>query len=331
MVHRSGSQLTPARPEDYVTLCTTSYAHKIQNLTFHKPKRRSQPDVDSTTGSVYRHRDRIRARGFLLLHVERYSVKGGLIHNNDVMAEAPGTQTSSTEIKPPEAQLESKIFQKVISSGLTVKPQQRGVPDLTEPEKASALSSLLHDRPGAFLMRYGKVLESDHLEYFSNSSDYEVTFRVKELQKHLVPANRIRRTRNRRFEYMKELMDTDYFTVDEMRQRNPLLFRHYVGQYMSEDELAVLDGSTTTDMTLSSHILRRMRQDERRERERKQVCVCVCLLERERRVGREWERESVCLREKGGERGEEESMCVRQKSMKREEREKVCVCVLDRE
>lgn len=162
-----------------------------------------------------------------------------------------------------------RMFQKVISSGLTIKNQQRGEPDLTEQEKIATLARILRERPGGFLMRFGSILDGMDLELFSDSTDYEVQFRVRELQKHLLPAKRMMRIRNRRYECLKQLMDTDYFSEEEMRQRNPLLFKHYIGQYMSEEELASLD-STTSDMTLSSHIMRRMRQDERRERERRQ-------------------------------------------------------------
>ena len=163
-----------------------------------------------------------------------------------------------------------RMFRRVISSGLTIKAQQRGDPDLTEDEKIATLSVMLFDQPGAFLMRFGSVLDNADLDYFAKSSEYEVKFRVKELRKQLVPANRQTRTRNRRYKCMEELLSTDYFSEEEMRQRNPLLFRHYVGQYMSEEEVAELDG-TRTDMSLSSHIMRKMRQDVCRERERVQV------------------------------------------------------------
>lgn len=170
---------------------------------------------------------------------------------------------------PAPSGAQMRMFQKIISSELTIKTQQRGEPDLTDQEKIAILHGLLQERPGAFLMRFGNILDKNDLDDFSNSSDYEVQFRVRELQKHLVPANQKTRIRNRRYECLKELMDTDYFSEEEMRQRNPLLFNYYVGQYMSEEELASLD-SATCDMALSSHIMRRMRQDERRERERRQ-------------------------------------------------------------
>ena len=189
---------------------------------------------------------------------------------NDVMAAAPGPSPSTSAPAPDEPPgVQMRMFKKIIWSGLTIKSQQRGEPDLNEEESMAALGKILQERPGAFLMRFGSILDTTDLEFFSNSSEYEVQFRVRELQKLLVPEQRETRTRNRRYECMKELMDTDYFSENEMRQRNPLLFEHYEGQYLSEEERAALD-STSSDMALSSHIMRKMQHDERRERERRQ-------------------------------------------------------------
>lgn len=195
---------------------------------------------------------------------------------NYVMAEAlPGPAHSPINFEPPRVPgtpgtYQMRMFRKIISSELTIKAQQRGEPDLTEEEKIVTLSALLRDKPATFLMRFGSILDNADLDYFSDSSGYEVEFRVKELRRQLVPANSHTRTRNRRYKCLEELMGTDYFSEEEMRQRNPLLFRHYIGQYLSEEEAAEMD-STTTDMSLSSHIMRKMRQDERREKERLQV------------------------------------------------------------
>ena len=185
------------------------------------------------------------------------------------MAEAssplPPSSSSSSA-----SDLRQRMLHRVISSGLTIKSQQRGEPDLSQKEKVDILSCILLQQPGAFLMRFGKVLDETDLSYFDRHSDYEVVFRLKELRKLLSPRNRQQRVQNRRFECMKELMDTDYFSEEEMRQRNPLLFNYYIGQYLSEEELAALD-SATSDMTLSSHIMRKMQLDRRRERLRRQT------------------------------------------------------------
>ena len=168
------------------------------------------------------------------------------------------------------SQLELDMFAKVVRSGLTIKSQQRGEPDLTQEQKLEALRCLLYGKPGAFLMRFGKVLDDKDLVWFDHlsSTDFEVDFRVKELRKNLAMSSKSRENvvKNRRFEYLKELMDSSsYFSEEEMRNRNPLLYEHYIGQYLSEEERQLLDNDVSSDMTLSGMILKKMELDRRSE------------------------------------------------------------------
>ena len=167
-------------------------------------------------------------------------------------------------------QVELDMFTKVMRSGLTIKSQQRGDPDLTQEEKFEALQTLLYEKPGAFLMRFGKVLDDKELAWFDrlSATNFEVDFRVKELRKNLAMSSKSCENvvKNRRFEYLKELMDSSsYFSEEEMRNRNPLLYEHYIGQYLSEEERQLLDNNVTSDMTLSGMILKKMELDRRSE------------------------------------------------------------------
>ena len=183
----------------------------------------------------------------------------------------PGQQVQPMQpVTPSKSQLELGMYAKIVASGLTVKSQQRGEPNLTHDQKVEILTSLLHQKPGAFLMRFGRVLSASDLVWFDDLMplDYEVDYRVKELRKNLAMSLKSRENivKNRRFEYLKELMDRgSYFSEEEMRNRNPLLFEHYVGQYLSEEERQQLDGSTSSDMTLSGMILKKMELDRRSE------------------------------------------------------------------
>ena len=168
------------------------------------------------------------------------------------------------------SQLELDMFTKVMRSGLTIKSQQRGEPDLTREQKFETLQSLLYEKPGAFLMRFGTVLDDKDLVWFDrlSSTNFEVDFRVKELRKNLAMSSKSREkvVKNRRFEYLKELMDSSsYFSEEEMRNRNPLLYEHYIGQYLSEEERQLLDNDISSDMTLSGMILKKMELDRRSE------------------------------------------------------------------
>lgn len=42
--------------------------------------------------------------------------------------------------------------------------------------------------------------------------------------------------KNRRYQAMLELLKGDYFSDNEMRNREPLLWEQLVGQYLSEEE-----------------------------------------------------------------------------------------------
>ena len=170
----------------------------------------------------------------------------------------------------PSSQLELDMFAKIVATDLTIKSQQRGDPELTREQKVEVLASLLHQRPGAFLMRFGKALGERDLSWFDHlrPTDFEVDFRVKELQKNLAMSSKSRENviKNRRFQYIKELMDSSsYFSEEEMHNRNPLLYEHYIGQYLSEEERQALDSTDSSDMTLSGMIMKRMEMDRRSE------------------------------------------------------------------
>lgn len=170
----------------------------------------------------------------------------------------------------PRSQLEIDMFRKIVASELTVQSQQRGEPELTQQQKFEILGSLLHKKPGSFLMRFGKVLSEGDLIWFDHllPVDFEVDFRVKELRKNLAMSSKSRENviKNRRFQYLQELMHSgSYFSEEEMRDRNPLLYEHYIGQYLSEEERQHLDGGISPDVTLSGMILKKMELDRRSE------------------------------------------------------------------
>ena len=189
-----------------------------------------------------------------------------------MMAEA-----AVAELPPPACTAaEMRMLRKVIASDHVIKNQQRGEPDLTEAQKIDILTSTLRQKTATFLMRFGPLLDDTDLKYFEGSEDFEITTRVKELKKNI--ASRQKRVRNRRFECIKELTETtNYFSDEEMRNRNPLLFEHYIGQYLTEDERAALD-TNRTEMSLSALMMKTMDMDQRagllkrqKEREAEQI------------------------------------------------------------
>lgn len=214
------------------------------------------------------------------------------------MAEAV-TATVSTQGTPqdvPPAVM--RMFTKVITSDRIIKNQQRGDPDLTGAEKIKILTDILRRKPGNFLMRFGSLLDELDLTYFEGSSDHEVSFRVRELFKNLGPKAKQKRVRNRRYECLKKLTETsDYFTEEVMRDRNPMLYEYYIGQYLTEEEREDLDRDKS-EMSLSALIMKKMDIDRR-----------SALLHWQ------WERESGQKEETNSSSEEEEEMGIKEKGV----------------
>lgn len=165
------------------------------------------------------------------------------------------------------AELKMSMFQKIIASGCTIRSQQRGERELTNVELCEALDVILSKKPGAFLMRFGKHLGENDLTYFDGkfADNFEVNFRLKELRQALGRSSkaRVKTVKNRRYKCLKQLMEeSDYFSEEEMRHRNPLLFEYYIGQFLSDDEKHRMK-EKPTDMKLSSMILENLRVDRR--------------------------------------------------------------------
>ena len=179
--------------------------------------------------------------------------------------ENDGTDMDTLSPERVVSAAEMSMFQKVLASDRTIKSQQRGEPDLTEEEKTEILVDILQRTPGAFLMRFGSLLDEVDLRYFDSSEHFEVRFWVTELRKALPVGSQQKVVRNRRYECLKELTEsTSYFAEEEMRDRNPLSYEYYIGQYLTEEEREELE-SNKVEMSLSALILKNMEVDRRAE------------------------------------------------------------------
>ena len=181
--------------------------------------------------------------------------------------EDEGSVTDSSEelsdALPEAALARAKIISHIsrIRAGLFFKSQQQGDPRLSRKEKKQIAASLLDSNPGSFLSRYGRCLEPSHMQYFHQfrDSSYEVNYHLQQLEKSA--ASRVKLVRNRRYQAMQELISKgEYFSLSEMRSRNPLLFDHLVGNYMtSEEKEEVTPAETTCD--LSTILMAHMERD----------------------------------------------------------------------
>lgn len=154
------------------------------------------------------------------------------------------------------------------------KSQQRGSPDLTEKEKTKIGASILESNPQKFISKFGKHLEPQQLSYLRRFCDtYEVDFLINEATKSAASAASV--VKNRRYMKMKELdAKGEYFSLTEMKNRNPHLFNHLVGRHMTEEERESFepgkDEVTSLSTVLMNHIDRAPGENQKSSRRKDQ-------------------------------------------------------------
>ena len=106
--------------------------------------------------------------------------------------------------------------------------------------KREYLHDLLCRDPGVFLERHGRLLTTEEIGEFERlrDSNYEVDFYLAQLNQPAIPTGSLSSVaKNRRFAKMENLMsEGTYFSMDEMRQRQPYLYHLHVGQYTKQQE-----------------------------------------------------------------------------------------------
>nr|CAD7401498.1 unnamed protein product [Timema poppensis] len=122
------------------------------------------------------------------------------------------------------------------------KSQQIGEPELTFVQKRKIAGDLLSRNSGQFLARFGQFLELQHLKCFDitneDGMDYEVQYYLKQLQRFHNKSKMRVVIKNRRYEALKKLVNEGtYFSDEEMKKRNPLLYDRLVGCYLSGLEI----------------------------------------------------------------------------------------------
>lgn len=124
-------------------------------------------------------------------------------------------------------------------SGCPVKSQQLGEPDLTLRQRRQILREQYETKPLVFLERYHTHLKPSHLEGFSHvSSDFRAQYYCKQVQKRARSKTHRTSVRNHRYAALRALQkEGQYFSEEQMRFREPLLYEQYIGQYLSEEEI----------------------------------------------------------------------------------------------
>ena len=190
------------------------------------------------------------------------------------LREKPSSDPAEMEQVLEGTQREQILYCVALNDSAHFKSQQRGEADLSLEEKKAIADSILDSKPSKFLERYGKFLKEQHLSYFDQyCSDYEVDFYRQHLEKSI--KQRATVVKNRRYQAMNELIAKgEYFSMNEMQSRNPLLFKHLVEKHMNEEERRVLESEKGT-CELSTVLMAHMDRDQyssvrRREQEAEQ-------------------------------------------------------------
>ncbi|KAK6312611.1 hypothetical protein J4Q44_G00182750 [Coregonus suidteri] len=127
----------------------------------------------------------------------------------------------------------------VAVSGIQVKSQQVGEAELTLAQRREELLGQYRTKPLVFLERYQAHLKPQHLSAFCHlTSDPRAQHYCREVRRREAGRSNRTRVRNQRYAALRELQrEGQYFSEDQMRGREPLLYEQYIGQYLTEEEL----------------------------------------------------------------------------------------------
>ncbi|XP_044162457.1 coiled-coil domain-containing protein 97-like [Bufo gargarizans] len=160
------------------------------------------------------------------------------------------------------------MFAEIVESQVPIRSQQIGEPEFSHEQKMAMLLDLYKTKPLIFLERFRKVLKEEHLESFSHlSGDYAADFYFKEIRKASLRKGHHTRVRNKRYAALQQLISGgEYFSDEQMRVRDPLMYEHYVGQYQSEEEIMSQNSRDMAQASCLSDVLLNSCQEESLQR-----------------------------------------------------------------
>ncbi|XP_059204195.1 coiled-coil domain-containing protein 97 [Centropristis striata] len=131
------------------------------------------------------------------------------------------------------------MVEAIAKSGSPVKSQQIGEAELTLEERREELLDQYRSRPLVFLERYHACLKPQNLSAFAHvCSDPRVIHYSKVIQRRAAACTNRTRVRNQRYAALRALQrEGEYFSEEQMRMRQPLLYEQYVGQYLTDEEV----------------------------------------------------------------------------------------------
>lgn len=175
-----------------------------------------------------------------------------------------------TEVKD---NLENELLNYLAGSDANFKSQQKDDPELTFEEKRTIASDLLKKSHCLFLAKFGHHLNEEYLKYFDSVKDenYEISYHINRLHRHFNNSIRQRDIKNRRYEALKKLIEEgEYFSECEMMKRNPLLYEHLVGQYLTQKQKETRDNIDMKNATFVHLLMESIERNWVKEREKLQ-------------------------------------------------------------
>lgn len=157
--------------------------------------------------------------------------------------ECPPSGSNSSDTRSDPLQHESlcvkALVEAVALSGHQVRSQQIGEAELTLDQRREELLQQYSSRPLVFLEKYHNCMKPEHLAAFADvASDPRTQHYSEVVQRRASGCPNKTRVKNHRYAALRALQrDGDYFSEEQMRRREPLLYEQYVGQYLTDEEV----------------------------------------------------------------------------------------------
>nr|XP_040047599.1 coiled-coil domain-containing protein 97 [Gasterosteus aculeatus aculeatus]XP_040047601.1 coiled-coil domain-containing protein 97 [Gasterosteus aculeatus aculeatus]XP_040047602.1 coiled-coil domain-containing protein 97 [Gasterosteus aculeatus aculeatus] len=154
-------------------------------------------------------------------------------------AEAPQPRQDPQYVSQAESICVNAMVDAIAASGILVKSQQKGEAELTLEERREELLHQYSSRPLVFLERYHTCLKPRNLSAFAHVlSDPRVLHYSDVIQRRAAACSNRTRVRNQRYAALRALQrEGEYFSEEQMRIREPLLYEQYIGQYLTDEEV----------------------------------------------------------------------------------------------
>ncbi|XP_048378541.1 coiled-coil domain-containing protein 97 isoform X1 [Stegostoma tigrinum] len=249
------------------------------------------PKVSDASADSVTQETNSQMEGMLIVSTEGHVTPGDVVEQikSTVCTSAGEIGDAARMLKEPHDQQQEDamnaslngMFHTIASSKVQIKSQQKDEPDLMYEQKLDIIKDLFWCKPVVFLERFHKVIKEEHLVCFNHLADnYEVTFYCKEIRKSSMKKTARTNVRNKRYAALQQLIkDGEYFSDEQMRTRDPLLYQQYIRQYMTEEELlaenskSLSNAMCLSDLLMSTYQEKIVQERLQWQKEREDACV----------------------------------------------------------